>query len=255
MHYKSANNRLAGKTALVTGAGSGFGAGIAQAFIAEGASVLLVDIDINAAGTVAQTLGDRARPCQADVSCDADIKAAVASAVSAFGHLDIIVNNAGITHDNSPMLDVSEAEFDRIFAVNVKSVYLTARHAVPAMRAHGGGVILNIASTAGVRPRPGLVWYNGSKGAMISLTKAMAIELAGEHIRVNAINPVAGETPLLAKFMGGDTPEKRELFRSSIPWGRLSRPSDIASAAVFLCSDESEMITGTALNVDGGRCI
>ncbi len=255
MHYKYANNRLAGKTALVTGAGSGFGAGIAQAFTAEGAGVLLVDIDINAAGTVAQTLGAKARAFQADVSSDADMKAAVHEAITAFGHLDIVVNNAGITHDNAPMLDISEAEFDRIFAVNVKSVYLTARHAVPVMRRHGGGVILNIASTAGVRPRPGLVWYNGSKGAMISLTRAMAIELTGDRIRVNAINPVAGETPLLAKFMGGDTPEKRELFRSSIPWGRLSRPSDIASAAVFLCSDESEMITGTALNVDGGRCI
>jgi len=255
MTDKAATDRLAGKTALVTGAGSGFGAGIAQAFIAEGAKVMLVDVDMDAAAAIAGSLGNNARAFQADVAKDADINAAVEAAVAAFGALDILVNNAGITHDNGPMLEVSEAEFDRIMAVNVKSVYLTARHGVPVMRRQGGGVILNIASTAGVRPRPGLVWYNGSKGAMISLTKAMAIELTGDRIRVNAINPVAGETPLLAKFMGGDTPEKRELFRSSIPWGRLSRPSDIAAAAVFLCSDAAEMITGTALNVDGGRCI
>jgi 3-oxoacyl-[acyl-carrier protein] reductase len=248
-------DRLKGKTALITGAASGFGEGMAAAFIREGARVMIADINGQAAEEAARNLGPAASSCPVDVSVDGDVRAVVEQTEKALGGLDIIVNNAGITHVNQPMLEVEEAEFDRIFAVNVKSVYLMARHAVPVMRRNGGGVILNIASTAGVRPRPGLTWYNGSKGAMITLTKSMAAELAPDRIRVNAINPVAGETPLLARFMGEDTPETRARFEASIPWGRLSRPDDIASAAVFLCSDEAEMITGAALEVDGGRCI
>jgi 3-oxoacyl-[acyl-carrier protein] reductase len=179
----------------------------------------------------------------------------VQEALDRWGQLDILVNNAGTTHRNQPMTEVTEEEYERIFAVNVKSVYLSARHVVPVMKKQGFGVILNVASTAGVRPRPGLVWYNTSKGAMMTATKAMAIELAGEKIRVNAINPVAGETGMLHLFMGEDTPEKRAQFISSIPLGRLSLPEDMANAALFLCSDEAEMITGLCMEVDGGRCI
>ncbi len=247
--------RLQGKKALVTGAGSGFGKCIAEAFVAQGARVMIADINAVAAAKAVKAIGGSCYAFRMDVSRDKDVEEVVASCEKTLGGLDIIVNNAGITHVNQPMLDVSEEEFDRIFAVNVKSIFLTARHGVPVMRANGGGVILNIASTAGIRPRPGLTWYNGSKGAVITLTKSMAAELACDKIRVNAINPVAGETPLLAKFMGGDTPENRARFEASIPWGRLSRPDDIASAAVFLCCDEAEMITGSSLQIDGGRCI
>jgi 3-oxoacyl-[acyl-carrier protein] reductase len=166
------------------------------------------------------------------------------------------VNNAGITHRNQPMLDVSEEEFDRVYAVNVKSIFLAARAAVPVMRARGGGAILTIASTAGVRPRPGLTWYNGSKGAAITLTKSMAAELAPDGIRVNALNPVIGETAITELFMGvPDTPENRARFLATIPLGRFSTPLDIANAALFLCSDEAAFITGVAMEVDGGRCV
>ena len=247
--------RLQGKRALVTGAGSGFGKSIAGAFVAQGAKVMIADINAVAAAKAVKAIGGQSYAFRMDVSRNEDVEEVMRSCEKTLGGLDIIVNNAGITHRNQPMLDVSEDEFDRIFAVNVKSVFLTARHGVPVMRANGGGVILNIASTAGLRPRPGLTWYNGSKGAVITLTKSMAAELAADKIRVNAISPVAGETPLLAMFMGEDTPENRAIFEASIPWGRLSRPDDIASAAVFLCSDEAEMITGSSLQVDGGRCI
>ena len=179
----------------------------------------------------------------------------VKATLDRYGWLDIVVNNAGITHVNGPMLEVSEALFDRVFAVNVKSIYLSALHTVPVFRRQGGGCIINTASTAGLRPRPGLVWYNGSKGAAITLTKAMAVELAPDKIRVNALCPVAGDTPLLASFMGGDTPENRKKFIATIPLGRLSTPRDMANAALYLASDEAEFITGVALEVDGGRCI
>ena len=192
---------------------------------------------------------------EADVSIDGDVSRMVQEALDRWGQLDILVNNAGTTHRNQPMTEVTEEEYERIFAVNVKSVYLSDKHIVPVMQKQGFGVILNVASTAGVRPRPGLVWYNTSKGAMMTATKAMAIELAGEKIRVNAINPVAGETGMLHLFMGEDTPEKRAQFISSIPLGRLSLPEDMANAALFLCSDEAEMITGLCMEVDGGRCI
>ena len=247
--------RLKDKTAIVTGAGSGFGKGIAMRFAKEGARVGVIDIDAEAAREVASQIGNSAFAMEADVSIDRDVSRMVQEALDRWGQLDILVNNAGTTHRNQPMTEVTEEEYERIFAVNVKSVYLSARHVVPVMKKQGFGVILNVASTAGVRPRPGLVWYNTSKGAMMTATKAMAIELAGEKIRVNAINPVAGETGMLHLFMGEDTPEKRAQFISSIPLGRLSLPEDMANAALFLCSDEAEMITGLCMEVDGGRCI
>ena len=248
-------NRLEGKVALITGAGSGFGLGIAETFAREGAKVVLVDINEAAARKAAEAIGSSALGLAADVSKAADVNAAVEQTISAFGKLDIVVNNAGISHRNRPMLEVEEDEFDRVFAVNVKSIYLFARAAVPVMQAQGGGVFINVGSTAGLRPRPGLTWYNSTKGAVHTMTKSMAVELAPDRIRVCALAPVAGETPLLATFMGEDTPEKRAAFRATIPWGRLSKPQDIANAALFLCSDEAEMVTGAVLTVDGGRCI
>ena len=211
--------RLKDKSAIVTGAGSGFGKGIAMRFAKEGARVGVVDINAEAAREVASQIGNSAFAMEADVSIDGDVSRMVQEALDHWGQLDILVNNAGTTHRNQPMTEVTEEEYERIFAVNVKSVYLSAKHIVPVMKKQGFGVILNVASTAGVRPRPGLVWYNTSKGAMMTATKAMAIELAGEKIRVNAINPVAGETGMLHLFMGEDTPEKRAQFISSIPLG------------------------------------
>lgn len=245
--------RLDGKTALVTGSGSGFGAGIARKFAAEGARVLVADINADAAREVASQIGGIAT--MVDVSDNASVAALAYEAADALGDIDILVNNAGITHLPQPLEEVSEADFDRVLAVNAKSVYLTARHFVPAMKARHSGVILNIASTAGRSPRPNLNWYNASKGWMITATQTMAVELAPHGIRVNALNPVAGETPLLPSFMGGDTPENRARFLSTIPLGRFSTPEDIGNAAAFLCSDEASMITGVALEVDGGRCI
>lgn len=247
--------RLQGKTALVTGAAQGFGYGIAETFVREGAKVAVLDIDSGKAQAAAAQIGDRAFAVACDVAKADSVDSAVAEILRQVGRLDIVVNNAGVTHRNQPMLDVSEEEFDRVFAVNVKAIYLMAKAVVPHFREHGGGVILNIGSTAGVRPRPGLTWYNGSKGAANLLSQSMAVELAPDRIRVNALAPVAGETPLLASFMGEDTPERRKAFTSTIPWGRFSTPQDIANAALFLCSDEAEMITGSVLAVDGGRCI
>jgi 3-oxoacyl-[acyl-carrier protein] reductase len=250
--------RLAGKIAIVTGGGSGFGEGIALRFAQEGAHVLVVDIAKAAAERVAAAIvaaGGKASAHVADVALAPDVGKMVAAATDAHGRLDILVNNAGVSHVNGPMLSVDEKTFDHVFAVNVKSIFLAAHAAVPVFRRQGGGVILNTASTAGLRPRPGLVWYNGSKGAAITLTKAMAVELAPEKIRVNCLCPVAGDTPLLATFMGQDTPEKRAQFKASIPLGRLSTPLDIANAALYLCSDEAEFITGVAFEVDGGRGI
>lgn len=247
--------RLNGKAALVTGAASGFGKGIAATFAREGARVAVLDLNLAAAEATAAEIGNGAIGVAADVSRWDEVEAAAKTVLASFGRLDILVNNAGVSHRNQPMLDVSEAEFDKVFAVNVKSIYLTAKAFVPQFRAQGGGAILNIGSTAGIRPRPGLAWYNASKGAVNLLSKSMAVELAPEGIRVNALAPVAGETPLLATFMGEDTPEKRAAFRASIPLGRLSTPQDIANAALFLCSDEASMITGSVLEVDGGRCV
>ncbi|WP_370252334.1 SDR family oxidoreductase [Nioella sp.] len=245
--------RLEGKTAIVTGAGSGFGAGIARRFAAEGATVMVVDLNGDAAGAVAREIGGVAQV--ADVSKADSVKDMAQAALAAWGRIDILVNNAGITHLPKPLETVTEDEFDRVLAVNAKSVYLTAREIVPHMKDAGRGAIVNIASTAGVSPRPNLNWYNASKGWMITATRAMAVELAPFGIRVNAVNPVAGETPLLKSFMGEDTPEMRAKFISTIPLGRFSTPEDIANAALYLCSDEASMVTGVAMEVDGGRCI
>lgn len=247
--------RLKGKTALVTGAAQGFGFGIAETFVREGARVAVLDINGEKAKEAAKAIGRRAFAVTCDVGKAKSVDKAVEKILAKVGRLDIVVNNAGTTHRNKPMTEVTEEEFDRIFAVNVKSIYLMARATVPHFREHGGGVILNIGSTAGLRPRPGLTWYNGSKGAANLISQSMAVELAPDKIRVNAIAPVAGETPLLATFMGEDTPERRKQFTATIPWGRFSTPQDIANAALFLCSDEADMVTGSVLAVDGGRCV
>lgn len=245
--------RLQGKTAIVTGAAQGFGEGIARRFAEEGAKVMIADIQVDAAAKVAKDIGGIA--AQVDVADAASVNAMVDKANDAWGQVDILVNNAGVTHLPKPMEDVSEEEFDRVLTINAKSVFLTAKALVPAMKARGSGAILNISSTAGISPRPNLNWYNASKGWMMTATQAMAIELAPFGVRVNAVNPVAGETPLLPQFMGEDTPEMRTKFVSSIPMGRLSTPLDIANAALYLCSDEAGLVTGICLPVDGGRCI
>ena len=245
--------RLANKTAIVTGGASGFGSGIVKKFIAEGARVMIADINGDAAYAMASELG--ALSHQVDVSKADSVNALAEAALKAFGNLDILVNNAGVSHLPAAMEDISEADFDRVVAVNIKSVYLTAKALVPHMKANRKGAILNVASTAAVSPRPRLSWYNASKGWMVTATKSMAIELAPLGVRVNAINPVAGDTPLLKTFMGEDTPEMRAKFLASIPIGRFSTPEDMGNAACFLCSDEASMITGVAMEVDGGRCI
>jgi 3-oxoacyl-[acyl-carrier protein] reductase len=250
--------RLKDRVAVITGGGSGFGEGMARRFAAEGAKVVVNDLQEVNGRRVADSIagaGGRAVFVRADVAKPADVKALVKAAVDAYGRIDILVNNAGYTHRNQPMLNVREEVFDRIFAVNVKAIYLAAVEVVPLMKKQGGGSILNTASTAGLRPRPGLTWYNASKGAVITMTKSMAAELAPDRIRVNCLCPVAGETGMLADFMGGDTPENRARFQASVPLGRLSTPEDIANAALYLSSDEANFITGVALEVDGGRCI
>jgi 3-oxoacyl-[acyl-carrier protein] reductase len=244
---------LQDKVAIVTGGASGFGEGIARRFAADGAHVVIADLNEDAAQSLAREIGGLA--VKADISRASDVKAVAKAAIDHFGGIDILVNNAGIGHKPQPLDTISEADFDRIFAINAKSVFLTAQEIVPLMKTRKRGAILNIASTGGVSPRPNLTWYNASKGWMITATRAMAVELAPFGIRVNAINPVAGETPLLATFMGEDTPQIRAKFLASIPIGRFSTPQDIAAAAAFLCSDEASMITGVALEVDGGRCI
>ena len=245
--------RLKNKIAIVTGGGSGFGAGIVKKFIQEGAKVVVADINFENAKKVAMDTGGFA--VEVDVSNSLSFKNMVDKTLEKFGKIEIMVNNAGITHLPNSMENISEAEFDKIFAVNSKSVFFSAKYLVPKMTSIGGGNILNVASTAGISPRPNLSWYNATKGWMISATKAMAIELASKRIRVNALAPVAGETPLLKSFMGGDTPEKREKFLSTIPIVRFSTPNDMGNAACFLCSEEASMITGVVLQVDGGRCI
>jgi 3-oxoacyl-[acyl-carrier protein] reductase len=252
--------RLEGKVAIVTGGGSGFGEGIAKRFAEEGAKIVVADI-VDDNGKRVATEIEKAHGqgtaiyVHADVASDAETKNMIEACVKRFGKLDILVNNAGITHTRMPMLEVSEETVDKILAVNVKAIWLAARHAVPVFRRQGGGVIINTASTAGLRPRPGLTVYNASKGGAIVLTKSMAVELAPDNIRVNALCPVAGETPLLSSFMGGDTPENRAAFKATVPLGRFSTPLDIANAALYLASDEAEFITGVALEIDGGRCV
>jgi 3-oxoacyl-[acyl-carrier protein] reductase len=247
--------RLNGKIAIVTGAGGGFGEGIATLFAGEGARVVVADIDAAAAGRVAGAIGAAAVAVHGDVSKGPDVQAMVNAAVEKFGGLDIVVNNAGTTHRNSPMTEVDEVTFDRVYAVNVKSLFWMAKAAIPVLRRQRrGGSIINVGSTAGIRPRPGLVWYNGTKGAVNIMTQCMAIELARDNIRVNSVCPVAGATGLLEQFMGRpDTPEARAPFLATIPLGRLSTPADIANACLWLAEDSSSFITGILLPVDGGR--
>ena len=251
-----ATGQLDGKVAIVTGAASGFGEGIARLFVAEGARVLLGDIDADKGRAVAGGLGTAAAFAACDVADGAQVQALVDACVDAFGPPDIVVNNAGTTHRNQPMLDVDEATFDRVYAVNVKSIFHMAHAVVPLMRRRKGGVIINIGSTAGIRPRPGLTWYNGSKAAVNLLSKSMAVELGPDNIRVNAICPVMGATGMLELFMGvPDTPGNRARFIGTIPLGRMSQPADVAAAALWLASDAAAFITGVELPVDGGRTV
>jgi 3-oxoacyl-[acyl-carrier protein] reductase len=239
-----------GQTVVVTGGASGFGLGIARKFSDQSAQVVIADVNRELGEEAIQDIENAQF-----IPCDVSSRESVSSLFGQLDKVDVLINNAGITHEPSPAEEISEEDFDRVFAVNAKSVFLTCQSVLPMMKTAGQGVILNIASTAGVSPRPHLAWYNASKGWMITATKSLAVELAPFHIRVNAINPVAGETPLLSTFMGGDSPEKRQKFLQTIPLGRFSLPEDIANAACFLCSEQANMITGIAMEVDGGRCI
>ena len=260
--------RAAGKSTIVTGAGNGIGEGIARRLAAEGACVIVNDIDTAKGEAVAASIratGGKAQFVQADMTRSADVQTLVARTLQHYGRLDVFVNNAGWTHRNRPMLEVSEAEFDRVYAVNVKSIYLSAMHAVPAMRHNppqvdgrpSGGCFINIASTAGIRPRPGLTWYNGSKAAVITTSKSMAAELGPEQIRVNCINPVFNpDTGLAAEFAGGPVDDaRRAKFLATIPLGRFSTVLDVANAALYLASDEAAFVSGVCIEVDGGRCV
>jgi 3-oxoacyl-[acyl-carrier protein] reductase len=249
--------QLDNKIAIITGAGSGFGEGMAEAYVREGAKVLIADLNTEAGERVAKRLGPNAKAVTCDVANEASVKAMVQACVDTFGIPDIVINNAGTTHKNSPMLSIDEKTFDRVFNVNVKSIYFITHAIVPLMRQRGkGGVMLNVGSTAGIRPRPGLSWYNASKGAVNLLSKSMAVELAPDRIRVNALCPVMGATGLLGDFMGmPDTPENRAKFISTIPLGRFCDPKDMAAAAVFLGTDAAEFLTGLEMPVDGGRTI
>ena len=249
--------QLAGKVAIITGAGSGFGTGMAEAYVREGAKVIVADINAEAGERVAQALGANAKAVTTDVANGASVQAMVKACVAHFGVPDVVINNAGTTHRNQPLLQVDEQTFDRVFNVNVKSIYHMTHAVVPLMRERGkGGLIINVGSTAGIRPRPGLVWYNSSKGAVNLMSKAMAVELAPDKIRVNALCPVMGATALLEDFMGmPDTPENRARFLSTIPLGRMCEPKDMAAAAVFLATEAAEFLTGLEMPIDGGRTI
>lgn len=248
--------RLKGKTAVVTGAASGFGEGIARTFAREGARVIIADLNGEGAEAVARDIGDRALAVKADVTRAEDIEKVVKAGIKFGKQIDIVVNNAGWSHKNGPLMDVSEADFDKVYAINVKSIFHMVRAIVPRFRKQGGGVIINIGSTAGIRPRPGLTWYNSTKGAVNLMSRSLAVELAPDNIRVNCVAPVMGATALLGQFMGvPDTPENRAKFVSTIPLGRMSTPRDIANACLYLASDEADFITGVVLEVDGGRTI
>jgi 3-oxoacyl-[acyl-carrier protein] reductase len=251
--------RLRGKTAIITGAASGFGEGIARCFAAEGCNVVVTDINDAECAKVAESIrqaGGNAVERHCDVTSSDDWQEIVAATLSNYGSINIVVNNAGMPQRNQPLLDVDEETFDQIFDVNVKSIFHSAKHTVPALREAGGGSIINTASTAALRPRPGLTWYNGSKGAVVTLTKSMAVELAPDNIRVNALCPVAGDTPMLSEFLGGEvTNEMYAQFVSTVPLGRLSTPADIAKAALFFASSDADFITGVCMEVDGGRCV
>ena len=249
--------RLKNKIAIVTGAGSGFGEGIAKRFAQEGASVVVADIDAEGGERVTKEIGANAVFVKADVTRGEDWARLIRAAAERSGRLDIVVNNAGWTHRNKPYIEVTEAEFDKVYAVNVKSIYLSAMHAVPVFRKQGGGCFVNIASTAGIRPRPGLTVYNSSKGAVINMSKSMAAEFGPDKIRVNCVNPVfSPETALSAEFAGGAlTEEAKRRFLATIPLGRFSTPLDVANACLYLASDEASMVSGVCIEVDGARCV
>lgn len=247
--------RLKDKVAIITGGASGFGEAMARRFAEEGAKIVIADLNTRAAEALAKDIGKAAAAVTTDVSQKSEFDEMLGVALRKFGRVDVMVNNAGFTHRNGDMLAVDEATFDLITAVNMKAIYFSTLAVAPFMEKQGGGVILNTASTAGIRPRPGLTWYNASKGWVITATKSMAAELAAKKIRVNCLCPVAGDTPMLERFLGEDTPERRAQFRATVPLGRLSTPLDVANAALWLASDEAAFITGVALEVDGGRCI
>ena len=251
--------RLENKTAIVTGGASGFGAGIAQRFAREGASVVLADISDREGESVATEIRDSGGDAvyiHTDVTSRSDTKRMIVRAVEHSGQLDILVNNAGFSHSNKEFTEVTEEEFDRVYNVNVKAIYIAVQEAIPLFKRQGHGFIINTSSTAALRPRPGLAVYCSSKGAVSNLTKALAVEFASDQIRVNALCPVMGETGMLETFMGvPDTPENRKKFEATIPMGRFSTPSDVAAAALFLASDDAAFITGVTMEVDGGRCV
>jgi len=248
--------RLEGKRAIVTGAASGFGQAIARRFAEQGAQVAVVDINSDGAKAVSAAIGEKAMPLTCDVSRRDDVDAVVSASIGAFGGVDIVINNAGWSHRNQPILDVDEETFRKVLDINVMSIFHMTHAIVPHWRRAGGGVMINIGSTGGIRPRPGLTWYNASKGAVNLMSKSLAVDLAPDRIRVCALAPVIGATGLLETFMGvADTPGNREKFMATIPLGRFSEPEDVANAALYLASDEAEFITGVVLEVDGGRTI
>ena len=251
--------RLENKTAIVTGGASGFGAGIAQRFAHEGASVVVADINDTEGESIANEIRDSGGDAvyvHADVTSRSDTKQMISAAVEHSGQLDILINNAGFSHSNKLFTEVTDEEFDRVYNVNVKAVYIAIQEAIPVFKRQGHGCIINTSSTAALRPRPGLAVYCSSKGAVSNLTKALAVEYAGDQIRINALCPVIGETGMLETFMGvPDTAENRKKFEATIPMGRFSTPSDIAAAALFFASDDASFITGVTMEVDGGRCV
>lgn len=254
------SKRIEGKVAIITGAASGFGEGIAHRFAEEGAKIVVADLSVENGNKVVAELNNKfgentAHFVKVNVGVESEVKNMVDTCVEKFGKVDIMVNNAGVSHKNQPMLEIDDAMADLVWTVNVKAIWLSSKYVIPLFQKQGGGVIINNASSAALRPRPGLTLYNASKAAAVNLSKTMAVEFAKDNIRVNALCPVASDTPLLSTFMGGDTPELRAKFIASVPLGRFSTPRDLANAALYLASDDAEFITGVALEIDGGRCV
>jgi len=252
--------RIENKVSIITGAASGFGKGIAERFAEEGSKIVVADLSIENGEKVVHDLNTKhgentAIFVKTDVTKEEDVQNMVNSCISSFGKVDIMVNNAGVSHPNQPMQDIDEKMADLVWTVNVKAIWLIGKYVIPHFKKQGGGVIINNASSAALRPRPGLTLYNASKAAAVNLTKTMALEFANDNIRVNALCPVASDTPMLPTFMGGDSPELRQKFIDSVPLGRFSTPRDLANAALYLASDEADFMTGVALEIDGGRCV